>query len=251
MPWPTRRAMMRVFVVVVSVSLVIALKEGGWSYLVWRFGERVSIADRVHQFAPRVDPMWESRCREVGLAYPPARVRLLGLKAEKRLEVYAADAGGGWKSLASFPVLAASGGSGPKLREGDNQVPEGLYRIALLNPNSLFHVSLRVDYPNADDREHGRTDGRDRLGGDIMIHGGRASIGCIAIGDPAIEEVFLLAERCGLDHLDVLILPHDLRRDPTFPTGVPTWMTTRYQALLVEAQGLPHQRRSNDRPLAE
>jgi hypothetical protein len=240
MRWPERRSVVRVAVIVLSVILVIALKEGGWNYLIWRFGERVTIADRVQQFAPRVEPLWEARCRDAGVVYPPARVRLLGLKAEKRLEVYAADATGPWKALASFAVLAASGGPGPKLREGDNQVPEGLYRIALLNPNSLFHVSLRVDYPNADDRDHGRAEGRDRLGGDIMIHGGRASIGCIAIGDPAIEEVFTLAERVGIAQVDTLILPHDLRRDPTFPTDVPTWMTTRYQALLVEAQALPH-----------
>jgi murein L,D-transpeptidase YafK len=161
------------------------------------------------------------------------------LKAEKRLEVYAADASGPWKVLASYPVLAASGAPGPKLREGDGQVPEGLYRIVLLNPNSRFHVSLRVDYPNDDDRVHGRADGREQLGGDIMIHGGQASIGCLAIGDPAIEEVFTLAARVGIDQVDTLILPHDLRRDPSLPTAVPTWMTARYQTLLREAQNLP------------
>ncbi|MBA3698499.1 MAG: hypothetical protein H0W78_06575 [Planctomycetes bacterium] len=224
---------------VVSAAILV-LGAGGWDYLVWRFGERVSVADRLQQFAPRVEPLWQARCRDAQLAYPPARVRLLGLKAEKRLEVYAADAHGAWKPLVSYPVLAASGGPGPKLREGDGQVPEGLYRIVLLNPNSLFHVSLRVDYPSDDDRSHGRADGRESLGSDIMIHGGQASIGCLAIGDPAIEEVFTLAARVGIAQVDTLILPHDLRRDPRFPTPVPAWMTARYQHLLVAAQGLPH-----------
>lgn len=223
--------------VVLAAITVLAL--GGWDYLVWRFGERVSIADRLTQFAPRVDPLWQTRCRAAGLTYPPARVRLLGLKAEKRLEVYAADATGPWKPLASYAVLAASGGPGPKLREGDGQVPEGLYRIVLLNPNSRFHVSLRVDYPNDDDRLHGRADGREQLGSDIMIHGGQASIGCLAIGDPAIEEVFTLAARVGVAQVDSVILPHDLRLDPTFPSDVPAWMTPRYQALLLDVQALP------------
>lgn len=223
----------------VVLAAITVLAFGGWDYLAWRFGERVSIADRLAQFAPRVDPLWEARCRDAGLTFPPARVRLLGLKAEKRLEVYAADATGSWKSLVSYPVLAASGGPGPKLREGDGQVPEGLYRIVLLNPNSRFHVSLRVDYPSDDDRVHGRADGREQLGSDIMIHGGRASIGCLALGDPAIEEVFTLAARVSIDQVDALILPHDLRLDSVFPTAVPPWMSARYQTLLNESRMLP------------
>lgn len=236
---PRIRRWLSVTLVGVVLAMITVLALGGWDYLAWRFGERVSVADRMVQFAPRVDPLWETRCREVGLTFPPARVRLLGLKQEKRLEVYAAAATGSWKWLASYPVLAASGGPGPKLREGDGQVPEGLYRIVLLNPNSRFHVSLRVDYPNDDDRSHGRADGREQLGGDIMIHGGQASIGCLAIGDPAIEEVFTLAARVGIDQVDALILPHDLRRDPVFPTGAPPWMTSRYQGMLDAAQALP------------
>lgn len=234
------RRWLSVTLVGVVLAMITVLVLGGWDYLVWRFGERVSVADRLTQFAPRVDPLWEARCRAVGLTYPPARVRLLGLKAEKRLEVYAADATGPWKPLASYPVLAASGRPGPKLREGDGQVPEGLYRIVLLNPNSRFHVSLRVDYPSEDDRAHGRADGRESLGSDIMIHGGSASIGCLALGDPAIEEVFTLAARVGIEQVDTLILPHDLRREPRFPPQVPAWMTARYQRLLTAIADLPH-----------
>jgi hypothetical protein len=223
----------------VALALFFWLGPFIWGWLTWRFGKRVSIAGRVAQFSRRVDPLWQERCHLVGLNYPPARVRLLGLKLEKRLEVHAAEAHGGWKLLATYPVLAASGGSGPKLREGDGQVPEGLYRISLLNPNSRFHVSLRVDYPSEEDREHGRRDGRERLGSDIMIHGGRASVGCLAIGDPAIEEVFLLAERVGLANLDALILPHDLRQNPQFPTDVPPWMQERYRCMAEEVRSLP------------
>ncbi|HEX3134883.1 MAG TPA: L,D-transpeptidase family protein [Planctomycetota bacterium] len=224
---------------ILGIGVVIAFSEGGWNYLAWRFGERMSIADRLQQFAARVDPLWEMRCHEAGLSYPPMRARLLGLKKEKRLEIYAAEATGPWKALASYPVLAASGGPGPKLREGDNQVPEGLYRIALLNPNSLFHVSLRVDYPNAEDREQARADGRDRLGGDIMIHDGRASVGCIAIGDPAIEEVFTLAARCGLDRIEVVIAPADFRAGAQNPSEQPAWMDERYVRLRAVLAELP------------
>jgi hypothetical protein len=227
--------------VALSGGLALAFWLGPvvWGWLTWRFGKRVSIADRVAQFSTRVDHVWRERCKIVGLSYPPERVRLMGLKHEKRLEVHAAAAHVGWKLLTTYPVLAASGGSGPKLREGDGQVPEGLYRISLLNPNSRFHVSLRVDYPSEEDREHGRRDGRERLGSDIMIHGGQASVGCLAIGDPAIEEVFLLAERVGLAHLDALLLPHDLRHDPRCPTEVPPWMQDRYRRMAEEVRSMP------------
>lgn len=239
MYWPQRRILFLGAVVALGLAVVIALNEGGWNYLVWRFGERVSITDRLQQFAPRVEPLWRSRCNDAGLAYPPARVCLLGLKAEKRLEVFAAEVNGPWKHLAQYPILAASGHAGPKLREGDNQVPEGVYRVALLNPNSLFHVSLRVDYPNAEDRKHGRLDRRDRLGGDIMIHGGQASIGCIAIGDPAIEEVFTLVAHSGLERVEIVISPHDFRHQSAAPTAVPAWMQVRYQQLRQIIAELP------------
>lgn len=189
-----------------------------------------SIDDRLREFGGRCDALWRARCEKAGIAYPPARVRLLGLKAEKRLEVFAADEKGPWRLLADYPVLAASGGPGPKLREGDRQVPEGLYDIPSLNPNSRFHVSLRVGYPSPEDVEHATT------GGDIMIHGGAASIGCLAMGDPAAEELFTLAAR---RRPTVLLLPHDFRAGLADPKQVPAWMPARYarmRKLAVELQ---------------
>ena len=116
--------------------------------------------------------------------------------------------------IKSYPILAASGGPGPKTREGDNQVPEGLYHVESLNPNSAFHLALRLDYPNDDDRRVAKEEGRDvsTLGGDIMIHGKSASIGCLAMGDEAVEEIFTLAADAGVQHLEVFIAPFDLRK---------------------------------------
>jgi murein L,D-transpeptidase YafK len=116
-----------------------------------------------------------------------ASFTLIGLKAEKRLELWAPDAAGRPRLIKTYPILAASGGAGPKLREGDRQVPEGLYAIESLNPNSRFHLSLRIDYPNAADRRRAQAEARTGLGGDIMIHGSNVSIGCLAMGDPAAE----------------------------------------------------------------
>lgn len=189
---------------------------------------RRSVDDRLREFGGRCDNLWRARCAKAQLPYPPARVMLLGLKAERRLEVFAASADGPWKFLAEIPILAASGGPGPKLREGDRQVPEGLYEISSLNPNSRFHVSLRVAYPGAEDVAQAKAEGRTNLGGDIMIHGGAASIGCLAMGDPVAEDLFTLAART---KARVAILPFDFRTGAADPPGTAAWMADRYRRL--------------------
>ena len=171
-----------------------------------------TVAQVVTALGPAVRSKLDPALQKAGLSYPPARITLLAFKAEKRLDLQAADAAGRFRPVLSWPILAASGTAGPKLREGDCQVPEGNYRIELLNPNSRFHLSLRVNYPNADDITQAKREGRDlsTLGGDIMIHGGAASIGCLAIGDEAVEELFVLAALTGLDHIELVIAPSDL-----------------------------------------
>ncbi|PTY02188.1 hypothetical protein DB346_09925 [Verrucomicrobia bacterium LW23] len=170
-----------------------------------------SITERMKQFAPTAEARLKPAFRSAGVAYPPAYVTLIGFKEEKRLQLYAAGADRKFTLIRTYPVRAASGVPGPKLREGDGQVPEGLYRVELLNPNSSYHLSLRVNYPSEYDRERAREDGRQELGGDIMIHGRAVSIGCLAMGDRAIEELFVLAGRMKLEDVRIILAPWDLR----------------------------------------
>jgi len=184
----------------------------------------------IEQVVSVIGPPVEHRIRpafeRANVAWPPRNLTLIAFKAERRLELYS-DFRGRPHFVCSYPILGASGTSGPKLREGDKQVPEGFYRIELLNPNSRYHLSLRVNYPNAEDIDRAVEDGRDpsNLGGDIMIHGGAASIGCLALGDPAIEELFLLAALAGLDNVRLIISPLDFRRanPPATPGSAPLW----------------------------
>jgi hypothetical protein len=185
--------------------------------------------------------------KRAGVAFPPRDLTLLALKEEKRLELYTSGGNGNHHFILSYPILAASGTAGPKLREGDKQVPEGFYRIELLNPNSRYHLSLRVDYPNAADIERARFDGRDLavLGGDIMIHGGTESIGCLAIGDPAIEELFLIVARTGLDNVRLIIAPRDPRqkRMHATPEHGPLWTAELHDQLRRQIARLPRAQR--------
>src|SRR5690606_286785 len=132
-------------------------------------------------------------------------------------------------SISALDILAASGGPGPKLEEGDRQVPEGIYRIASLNPNSAFHLSLALDYPNTFDRKMAQPDRRNRLGGDIMIHGNSVSTGCIAVGDSAIEELFTLVAQVGRPRVRVIVAPYDPVDGRLTPlANAPSWTGDLY-----------------------
>ena len=90
----------------------------------------------------------------------------------------------------TYPICAWSGSLGPKLKEGDGQSPEGFYFVkkSQLNPNSSYHLAFNIGYPNHYDQMMKRT------GSFIMVHGGCASIGCYAMTDPYIEEIYFLAD---------------------------------------------------------
>ncbi len=95
-----------------------------------------------------------------------------------------------YKHLKDYRICAYSGYLGPKIKEGDRQSPEGFYKIKKhqLNPNSKFHLSFNLGFPNKYDREHKRT------GSFLMVHGNCISIGCYAMTDEKIEEIYTLVE---------------------------------------------------------
>ena len=163
---------------------------------------RHSIADRTAAIIAK-KPQLRSVAKSAG-----GKLRILVFKSERSVEVHAP----GWKAPRIYPMTAFSGTLGPKLREGDGQIPEGIYGIGYLNPNSSYYLSLKVTYPNASDRARAKADGRTNLGGDIMIHGKAATIGCVPVGDDAIEDIFYLASEVGIKNISVIIAPYDMRK---------------------------------------
>jgi murein L,D-transpeptidase YafK len=190
---------------------------------------RKTVDGAVAEFGDRADALLRPAFVQAGLAYPPKSAALLCFKQEKQLELWAKD-DAGWAFVSDFEIKAASGKSGPKLEEGDRQVPEGIYRIEGLNPNSSFHVSMKLNYPNEFDVAHAKADGRSTLGGDIFIHGKNASVGCLAMGDEAAEALFVLAHRVGVDNVSVIIAPRDFRheRATVEANPNPTWLPELY-----------------------
>ena len=156
---------------------------------------------------------------------------LIGIKDERLLELWVHSAEG-QLLLKTYPFTAFSGALGPKLEEGDGQIPEGMYRIEYLNPNSSYHLSMKLNYPNAFDRAKGDLDGRDHLGFDIFIHGSNVTIGCIPIGDQAIEEVFYLVSKVGVEHVDVILAPFDMRKgERMLEVDEISWEAELYRAI--------------------
>jgi len=200
-----------------------------------------TVQNRLDQFGPQARARLKPYFDAEQVPYPPTRLALVGFKDERILEVYAASANQKACFVRSYPILAASGVLGPKLREGDQQVPEGIYAIESLNPNSSYHLSLRINYPNAFDREQAALEGRTNLGGDIMIHGGAVSVGCLAMGDEASEDLFVLAADTGLTNITVILSPVDFRKRRGVPDSgaVPAWTASLYQAIQSNLNGLP------------
>jgi len=154
----------------------------------------------------RVRPGLEAALYQKGLRFGDP-VFLRAFKKERVLEVFVQSRDDGrFQLFRSYKIAGLSGKLGPKLREGDKQVPEGFYFVpaSAMNPESQFHLSFNIGYPNSFDRQHGRD------GSFIMIHGGRASIGCLAMTDPGIEEIYILcdaAHRAGQRFFRVHIFP--------------------------------------------
>lgn len=147
----------------------------------------------------------------IGLSSSNFEILLIAYKEEDVLNVYAKNKTcDHYQFLMSFPILTRSGTLGPKKKEGDKQVPEGQYRINRFNPKSKYHLSLGINYPNDYDRAQQYT------GSDIFIHGGTETVGCLPIGDPAIEMLYTLASLAkanGQGEIPLYIFPFVLDAD--------------------------------------
>ncbi len=217
--------------------------KGGWVISAMDLAAHgpYSVSQRVEEYGKSVEARLGPDFASAGITYPPKKAIFVVLKQEREMQIYAKDSAGEYRFIRSYPILAASGHLGPKLREGDEQVPEGIYGVESLNPNSHYHLALHVDYPNAFDRAEGQADGRKDLGGDIMIHGNHVSIGCIAVGDAAAEDLFVLAAQVGLPNIRLIICPFDFRLTKKALAGpdLPNWTPKLYAQLERALAGLP------------
>jgi murein L,D-transpeptidase YafK len=119
--------------------------------------------------------------------HSPILVRIF--KEEAELEVWKQDSSGHFQLLKIFPICRWSGDLGPKLHQGDRQAPEGFYTVTpeLMNPNSNYYLAINTGFPNSFDKANNRN------GSLLMIHGDCSSMGCYAMTDEQISEIYSLA----------------------------------------------------------
>ena len=163
---------------------------------------------RVRLAQEHVQQKVDSLFKNIDVIYPPDEILIVAFKDEQILEVWVRP-----KDVKTFTLVTRyrftsfSGTLGPKRRQGDLQIPEGFYQITDFNPVSNFHLSLKIDYPNASDKILAAGD---NWGGEIYIHGNEVTIGCIPVGDQAIEELYIVcidALSCGHQNIPVYIFP--------------------------------------------
>jgi murein L,D-transpeptidase YafK len=176
---------------------------------------------RANQFRfPRVRNAYDNRASDVRRLFlqqdivQPVEILFRVFKREQLMEVWARGASdSAFVMINTYAVCGTSGELGGKRKRGDEQIPEGFYSINVFNPTSQFHLSLGVDYPNAVDRARGVAG---NLGGDIFIHGGCVTVGCVPVTDGGMEEVYvmaLMAREAGQLRIPVHMFPTRLDDD--------------------------------------
>ena len=156
------------------------------------FGTLASVSSqetkRAKAVAKRVTPTLEKELAEVDLEMgSPVFIRVF--KEERELELWVKNEEL-FQLFRTYPIAAMSGNLGPKLAEGDRQAPEGFYYVPprMMKPDSDYHLAFNIGFPNKYDLEH------DRTGSFIMVHGDKQSIGCFAMTDEKIEEIYTLCD---------------------------------------------------------
>lgn len=222
--------------IIAILFLVLYLFKNQIIDLFFSLKEKQTIESVVEKYISKVKASLKNDFEKNNLSLNDFEMGILAFKKEQLLEIYVRkNETENWKLLKKYNFTAFSGEIGPKLNNGDNQIPEGIYQMEYLNPNSRFHLSIKVSYPNSFDLEKAKLDKRTDLGGDIMIHGKSATIGCIPVGDKNIEEIFILATKAKNKKFPIIIAPHDFRTNKTFPeiVGI-SWDNELYKKISDE-----------------
>lgn len=180
-------------------------------------------APRAQAAAARVKPMLSTELAAKGLHWGDP-VFLRAFKEEGQLELFVQDRESKrFVLLRTYQIAKQSGELGPKQREGDGQVPEGFYYAgrSAMKPDSTYHLAINCGYPNGYDRAHERT------GSFIMIHGSTVSIGCLAMTDEKIEEIYSLCDAAllgGQDFFRIHLFPFRMTETRLAQGADHTWL---------------------------
>jgi len=232
-----------ILILIFVLITIIFLKFGRSIYIpiLNKIKDKETVESRIKKLESNVWNRLEQNLNLAGYKMDyPSTIIIVAFKEEKILEVYSKDTYG-IKKIKEYPFTAFSGKLGPKLKEGDRQIPEGIYKVEYLNPNSSYHLSIKVSYPNEFDKSKTEFTDLSKMGGDIFIHGKSATIGCIPIGDEGIEEDFLISKKAMNNKIKIIISPRDFRKNSVYPKieGI-NWENELYEIISKELKTLPN-----------
>ncbi len=230
-----KKIVIALFLVLISTSILIFYHYGRtiWYPVAVNIKGKRTVAEVIDIYGEKTKNQLSPLFKKAGLKYPPEKLALVAFKDTQILEIWASDNQPSFTLIKSYPIKAASGVLGPKLTEGDRQVPEGIYHIDSFNPNSSFHLSMKLNYPNAFDLKYAKLEARNEPGSNIFIHGKAVSIGCLAMGDEGIEELFSLVNATKREHTTVLISPIDPSKNKLIvPPKAPSWTGKLYGEIM-------------------
>jgi murein L,D-transpeptidase YafK len=215
-----------------SIFLIILASSLAFTPGTLNFEENQKNFDRVGDAYNRKEEYVKMKCRAKEIPEETfGNMFLRAFKAEEMMEVWVQKPDGKYVKFNEFKIYAMSGSLGPKRQQGDCQVPEGFYYINDFNPQSNYHLSLGINYPNESDCKLSPYASK---GKDIYIHGGHASAGCMAMSNYYIEDIYICAVKAktnGQQRIPVQIFPFkmtkekmdDFSRFPQFAKNLKLW----------------------------
>ena len=195
------------FIIIVISFLPVSEAHAQTAAASYTFMDYQKSIPKITDVVKRKEDTLSKQFKAKGLIWPAKYIYIRSFKYDSQLEVWVKnDRKDDYKLFKTYKICALAGTLGPKRMQGDYQVPEGFYHINEFNPNSMYHLSLGLNYPNISDKVLS-----DSLqpGGDIYIHGSCVTVGCIPI-NTQIDELYLLASYAhdqGQDFIPVHIFP--------------------------------------------
>jgi murein L,D-transpeptidase YafK len=228
------KVILKLLVLIGAISTFIFYQYGRsiWHPYYLKLNGKRTTQEVYSQIGKQIEDQLSLKFSKKHIPYPPNQLSIIALKEERKLELWAKNKNGIPSLIDTYEFKGFSGELGPKLKSGDKQIPEGIYKIEYLNPNSSYHLSMKITYPNFFDNKVAKQDGRTNLGGDIFIHGKSLTIGCIPIGDRNIEKLFILVYKIGKENVDVIISPYDMRiKEKNIDYRNLNWLPEKYQII--------------------
>lgn len=225
------------------VCLLLLLTATGFMPGNVSFEETQKNYERVNDAYSRKEMYVNMRCRSHEIPEETfGNILLRAFKKEEMMEIWVQKPDGNYVKFNEFKIYSMSGLLGPKRIQGDCQVPEGYYYINDFNPVSNYHLSLGISYPNESDELLSHAS---KKGGDIYIHGGQSSAGCLAMSNYYIEDIYICAVKArsnGQKKIPVQIFPFKMTnqnlqyysRFPQYARHTALWKNMSYGYQIFE-----------------